>query len=402
MNNSIFSLLMILCFNLYSPAYSHCFDDLDGLENDQYLHALASLVFYTQEWEKGLKTPQLTENVWTFSDEEVASLWTKVYNGLCRFPSSTEQSLRESYLKLAYSHCEDTQQWMHAEQFEKAKETLNSASLLLRHLWEEAIELEEKVEDYSLFLRKKKEQHFKDPNLDDNPYIPQDVKKKIKPYHLPPQHPMREFLDSLCVNKRITLNKKTFHKAGFRTIDKRPRSYIRVAKHSKMPGYLVKVYLDTVLNEKRHKPSWYWLVNRCQGALKVSAVIRKHRIKHFVVPDKWIYCFPAEPSPPEDPQYTRHFALLLATDMNLAPSKQNYKAWYSFITTDHLDELYVIISRAKGSSYRPDNIAFTKDKLFAFIDTEYPSAGPDYKGIREYLNPEMAQYWDKLVKHGGL
>jgi hypothetical protein len=63
--------------------------------------------------------------------------------------------------------------------------------------------------------------------------------------------------------------------------------------------------------------------------------------------------------------------------------------------------LYTIISSAKGSSYRADNIWFNNEGKFCFIDTEYPNGGPDFAGIRPYLNPEMQNYWDYLVRRGG-
>ncbi len=168
-----------------------------------------------------------------------------------------------------------------------------------------------------------------------------------------------------------------------------------------MPGYLVKVYLDTVLKKKQNRASWQWLVKRCQGAAQVSDIIEQGGIQHFVVAKKWIYCLPPEPSPPFGKHYTRHLALLVVTDMQLTPEQENLDAWYHIITPKHLDELYLIMSHAKGSSYRPDNIAYTRTGQFAFIDTEYPSRGPDFNSIRRHLRPAMLTYWDRLVKNGG-
>ena len=180
-----------------------------------------------------------------------------------------------------------------------------------------------------------------------------------------------------------------------------PRSYISVARHPEMPHYLVKVYFDTVLQEKRNRASWEWLVQRCEGVRKVQQVIRDKHIHNFEAAKKWIYCLPPEPSPPKDRLHMRHFALLLVTDMDLVPKELNHFAWKNYITEEHLDELYLIISRAKGSSYRPDNIAYTNKGNFAFIDTEYPAQGPDFRSIRRYLSSEMRAYWDRVVSNGG-
>ena len=250
---------------------------------------------------------------------------------------------------------------------------MNRCSALLTTLWEEAIKSEEiDSERTNLAQTILRSKTSNDPHLERNRYLPSDAKKKMRPFLIPVHHPVRSFLDALCTSQRITVDQQTFEKAGFHVLTTRPRSFVSVASHPEIPHYLVKVYFDTVLSEKRGKASWKWLVLRCEGAEKVGSVIRDKRIKNFKVAKKWIYCLPPEPSPPQDLQHSRHFALLVVTDMDLAPDKLNYYAWKNYITEDHLDELYVIISRAKGSSYRPDNICYTKKGDFAFIDTEYP------------------------------
>ena len=63
-----------------------------------------------------------------------------------------------------------------------------------------------------------------------------------------------------------------------------------------------------------------------------------------------------------------------------------------------MDELYAVIRRAGGASYRPDNIAMTTDGRFAFIDTEHPDSEHDYESIVPYLSSEMRRYWSNLVE----
>jgi hypothetical protein len=395
--------LLIIFFNTLSAQkiLPQTHQKIASKDIDSYLQALASLVFHAQEWEDILESedPDAHEEI-SFSNEEIYLLWNKLYHYLYRFPNTPEQIQREYLIEKAFQLYEKAKNNACIEIKGEAQEAIHLAVNLLRLLWEEAIELEEsssnQILDFSAILRSKA-----DPNFEDNPYISVDARNRMKPYLLPLRHPMRAILDDLCLKTRITMDEKNFHQAGFQTIVKRPRSYIHVASHPKMKGYLVKAYLDNDLNEKHHKPSWEWLVRRCEGAEKIKNIIKKRRIKHFVVARKWIYCFPPDPSPPHDPRYTRHLALLVVTNMNLTTKKLNLHAWLHYISEEHLDELYAIISRAKGSSYRPDNIAYTRKKKFAFIDTEYPTKGPDYKRIRRYLSPEMRDYWDYLVKNGG-
>jgi hypothetical protein len=395
--------LLFLFFHFTNFSTQSLFAENDqGVDaHDLYVQALASLVFHTQEWQQTLisREPPCDDQV-TFTIEEVTGLWEKVYDTIYH-THNPEQIQRASRLETAYQFYDKTIHLIDLGLEEEAIATLSTSSKELHLLWEEALELEEKMTipstDFSQILRAKR-----DPNIEHNRHITSSTEKKMRPYLLPLYHPMRRLLDHLCLKTRVTADEDSFHQAGFITIVTRPRSYIRVAKHSKMPGYLVKVYLDTVLKEKYHKPSWKWLVLRCEGAEKIRNIIRYRQINNFVVANKWIYCLPPKPSPPQSSQYMRHLALLLVTDMNLVPKKQNIDAWKSKITKKHLEELHTIISRAKGSSYRADNIAYTKQGQFAFIDTEYPSKGPDFNSIRHYLNPKMRDYWDQLVKNGGL
>jgi hypothetical protein len=84
--------------------------------------------------------------------------------------------------------------------------------------------------------------------------------------------------------------------------------------------------------------------------------------------------------------------------MKLVSNAENEAAWKTVITREHLNELYLIITKAGGSSYRPDNIWLTKHGKFAFIDTEYPRQKFDYNSIPSYLSPEMRSYWANLTQ----
>lgn len=237
----------------------------------------------------------------------------------------------------------------------------------------------------------------KKEDLSAYPHLTDEMKKRIGPYLIHSNHPMKKRLDAIFLHSRVTRNKKSFVNAGFRILEEGPRSYIVVARHKQLPGHLVKCYLDTEMREKWSKPSWYWLAKRCEGAKKIRKIIEERKIKHFRVPDKYIYLLPLENIGPFKERYTRHPALLLVTDMNLVSEKQNLYAWKNRVNKEILNELYIIITLAKGSSYRADNIAYSRSGKFCFIDCEYPSSEPDYKRIRPYLNSKMRKYWDHLV-----
>lgn len=385
-------LILLTLFSFKNLAFSS-----QGSSNrnfDGELEALGSLNFYLQEWKYHLNDPAFIEEI-SFTDEEVDGLWSKA-SPLIQFIAG------ENTLYFVYREAK------HAVAFgdgEAARKKAVAIAKGIHTVWEKAIDsfilLEDPIIPKDLASVSARKKSSEAPNFKNNPYVSSSIKKKMKPYLLSSSHRVHQVLDSYCLKTRITTNEETLAQAGFSILKRGSRSYIRVARHPQMPGYLVKVYLDNIIEEKQHKESWKWLVQRCQGAKKIAAVIKQKNIQEFTVASKRIYCLPPKPSPPKDEQHTRHLALLVVTDMQLVSTKENLHAWKTVITPKHLDELYAIISRAKGSSYRPDNIAYTKSGKFAFIDTEYPSQGPDYKRIRKYLSKEMCSYWDKLVKNGG-
>lgn len=225
-----------------------------------------------------------------------------------------------------------------------------------------------------------------------------EMRQRISPYLLPDSHPIKPALDAIFMDKRPTQDAHAFRKAGFTTLFNKKRTFICVAKHPNVPEYLFKIYLDDEKRTKSHKAGWEWLVQRCQGAEQVRRVIQENKIEHFVVPQKWLYVLPAEPTSTSS-KHSRHQPLVLVVDdMKLASKEINLKAWRTLITEQHLDELFLIISQAKGRSYRPSNVWFNAKGQFCFIDTEYPLERSRFTSIRRYLNSEMRNYWDQLLK----
>ncbi len=358
-------------------------------ESEQCVHALASLYFYLSEENRHLKHPS---DLWqiAFTPSDVDQLWRKVKNAISQSKVKHQISL---YQKAAAAFDRFRLNREREKSAEEAKRSLLSSMNQIKSLWQKELNREIRP-----LQRKKRQSH---EEIENNPFISKEAQEQMAPYLIDNRHPMKRILHALFSLERITLNKHSFTQAGFEIIAKGPRSRIVVGRHPALPGYLVKAHFDSQLENKQRKASWKWLVLRCQGAEKIRIIIKKLKISLFTVAKKWIYCLPPDPSPPEDSLYQRHLAILLVTDMHLAQSKENFDAWKNRISRKHLDDLFRIISRARGSSYRPDNIAYTQEGTFAFIDTEYPDHGPDFKSIRRYLNPHMRSYWDALIRQGG-
>lgn len=374
--------IFILIHSFFLPIYSVPTKKLvENNENfDEYIHACASLLFHLR-----MKADMPCNDALILTKEEVATLWSRLEG----FHHANK--IRAIYYKAEHA--------LESSQEQQASQLFHRTFNRLSGLWEKAVECEQLNPSFSLLNHTARSN--KNHDFEANLVIPNKVKKELRPYIIPETHPMKKTLDEMFFSMRMTQDVQTFRQSGFKTLRVGPRSYVHVAAHSNLPSYLVKAYMDNELREKGKNPSWHWLVKRCEGAAKIRKIIKQKQIQHFTVASKWIYPFPENPAPPAFPGYTRHLALLLVKDMKLAAKKKNYDAWLHVITKEHLDELYIIISRARGSSYRPDNIAYTIKGNFAFIDTEYPSKGPDYSSIRKYLNVDMQEYWDYLIKNGG-
>jgi hypothetical protein len=236
-------------------------------------------------------------------------------------------------------------------------------------------------------------------DFETNPYISAEARESIRPFLLPEKHKMRQKLDKIFHATRACFDSRSLKKAGFDIKYKQPRSRIYVVSHESLPGYLLKLVPDVDDRQKGGKPEWFWFVNRCKGVEKIHEAIKKHHVKYFAAPKKWIYPLPVKPYP-EDKKASRKVVILLVEDMLLTSKEENRIAWKKEITKKHLDELYLIMRDVGGSSYRAQNIPQTKKGTFAFIDTEYPTSPPGYKDIRRYLSSGKRLYWDNLVDAG--
>jgi len=254
----------------------------------------------------------------------------------------------------------------------------------------------------NIIKKKKRDNKFTNDynDFNNNPNTSKNQKKRLRPYLLPINSPIKSALDEIFTTQRATANQFTFANAGFTTIATQPRSFIVVGKHPALPNQLVKAYLDDEMRQKEGYPGWIWLANRCKGARKIEKVLKKHRFTKFTVAKKWIYPLPLKPAPSRGGAKRRYNEVLVVTDMKLASKEESLNAWKN-MTKEDLDALYIIICSAGGSSYREDNIPYTQDGTFAFIDTEYPDRSPDFKSILPYLSSEMQTYWRKLVRKGG-
>ena len=238
------------------------------------------------------------------------------------------------------------------------------------------------------------------PNFEGNPLLTDQMRSKIADYLIPLDHPIKATLDSIFSQSRVLENERTLVEAGFDIlVPPSASSYIIVARHPEVPGYLFKLHLDSENRSRKQLPHWIWLVRRCAEAKKIRKIIKHKNIRYFSVPDKWLFVPPIYPySSGSNPQPI----IVVETDMELESSEVSEQMWRTGITCKHLDELYSIIKHGYGGSsvlYLPNNVPFTKNNKFAFIDTEGPQSDhPRLEFIKRYLSKKMQNYWDSLIQ----
>ena len=130
------------------------------------------------------------------------------------------------------------------------------------------------------------------PNFNDNPHLTARMQSAIAPYLLPLDHPMRAILDSIFSQSRVIQDEKTLADAGFIIVaGPMSRSFVIVARHPLIPGYVFKLYLDSEDRLRKEVAHWISLTRRCVGAQGIRQIIERKKIQHFLVPENgFIHC----------------------------------------------------------------------------------------------------------------
>ncbi len=240
------------------------------------------------------------------------------------------------------------------------------------------------------------------PNFSDNPRLTKRMKRLMSPYLLPLNSPLKRRLDQIFSKPGIIKNNKTLKRAGFSILFSQKRSYIVVAKHPKVKGYLFKIYLDSKRVHKDGMRGWELLTTRCIVAKKIKRIIRKKHLRHFTVATKWLY---PVPPPLKKAKAKAEPVVLLVKDMKIYNRKASRRVWETKANPRILKELYAVLKRGYGSAFLHGNVPYTKKGKFAFIDTEYAKRKIPLPHVKHFLSKKMKIYWDRLTsrcpkKHG--
>lgn len=225
-----------------------------------------------------------------------------------------------------------------------------------------------------------------------------NVKSSIDDYLLPGDHFLNKELKPLFRSSSLFYSPMTLRLAGFR-VHKRVHNYLMVARCPRISNYLFKKFQNCVPCQVQLKQ----YLARIHGAKMIQQYIDKHKLKHIVVPKKWLYKINAASK--------MKSYLLIAEDMDICeggddPLGENVQQ-YKKITPEILYELCQIMHAIGGCDAFPRNQPFTKTGKIAFVDTERVGYKKDQilKRIFPILSKKMQSYgkqiWEQLEKNKG-
>lgn len=263
-------------------------------------------------------------------------------------------------------------------------------SITLLNITLYANEVEEHV-NKKLYTKHKKSYEY-------NPHVSREVWERVKPYFLPPEHPVRHALDKIFSKSRVLQSPKSIADAGFPKNKPRAWSHTVVSTHPHLKGYYVKMFTDQQADIIDYE---MWII-RIEGARAVQATLDRYGYNSmFEVPKKWIYPLPADPAPSKG-SFRKNF-ILIAEDMDIYHKGKNNDKWRSKMNQKRADALYVILTEnGLNDSIYPFNVPFCKNGKQAFIDTEHHHHWPVYlERMIPFFSEEMGKYWKELINKGG-
>lgn len=229
------------------------------------------------------------------------------------------------------------------------------------------------------------------------------IRQEIEPYLIAETNPAKKILDEIVAtcSTNVFYDMKSMCAAGFDFAEPQHKTGIIVTRHPKLPGIIIKAYLD-VQEYYEGKPEYYYWIKRVQGANLIREAIKKYNYEHLLkVPRKWIYELPNN-TYTVFPTKRKRF-ILVEDDMDILDDKENKARWGSpFATKELLLALHTIITEFRFKDCaKPANCPFSKDGRVALVDTQsFYKRSVGYYKLTPYLTPEMQKYWKSLPHIG--
>lgn len=227
-------------------------------------------------------------------------------------------------------------------------------------------------------------------------HITESIWGKVNPYLIPKDYyGIKNFLDMIFGQIRILSSTEALEKAGFKIIFNQTKRGLVVARHPRLPGCLLKMYLDS--SPRTEWPLW---ILRAKGARIIQELLNKYHYNEIMkVPQKWIYPVPCKDRPVANENTFPKDFILIVQDMKLVTESYSLYCYKNYMTFARLGALYTMIQKGGLSDSHIKNIPFSADQKIAFIDTEYVNSWPvHFDWLTKYFSPTHQSYWLKLMQ----
>lgn len=196
---------------------------------------------------------------------------------------------------------------------------------------------------------------------------------------------------ALFHDPRMFNSRNSFVAAGFEVLKQASEQNIMVGRHPAVDRYLFKKYSNEIpLSEQNENYE-----TRMEGAERIRAVIRRQRLRHLVVPNKWLLELPRNFSDKKRKSY-----LLVVDRIDILSVDESVRR-YRTIEPEVLDDLCHVLFRFRGFDAAIHNLRFTPAGQIAFIDTESWDRSPRpgkrvFRRIEEELTKESRKRVDRM------
>lgn len=194
--------------------------------------------------------------------------------------------------------------------------------------------------------------------------------------------------EGLFRDPRMFNSKSAFVAAGFE-VRQAASHNIMVGSHPSATRYVFKKYNNDVRPDEQEEN----YESRMRGAEKIRAVIDRYRLRHLVVPHKWLFELPKKFSERKKSSY-----VLVADRIDIVSVDESTRR-YRDIPGAVLDDLCHVLFRFRGFDAAIHNLRFTPSGQIAFIDTESWDRSPR-PGMRVFrrINEELTKDSRKRAK----